>query len=80
MGIVLPEGDNQDAGDTGHSSDESWRKSSFSFSNGDCIEVASLANGRQVGVRDSRAIMGPQLRFLPCTWSSFLESIRLLQP
>jgi hypothetical protein len=29
-----------------------WLKSSFSFANGDCVEVAALPDGR-IGVRDS---------------------------
>jgi Domain of unknown function (DUF397) len=52
-----------------------WRKSSFSGSNGDCIEVASLAGGR-VGVRDSKKTTGPCLLFPPDAWAAFLDDIR----
>ncbi len=52
-----------------------WRKSSLSMSNGDCIEVATLARG-QVGVRDSKAITGPHLRFSPNAWTTFVGDIR----
>jgi hypothetical protein len=52
-----------------------WRKSSFSGSNGDCIEVASLAGGH-VGVRDSKKTSGPCLLFSPDTWAAFLNDIR----
>ncbi len=52
-----------------------WRKSSFSMSAGDCIEVAFLATGR-VGVRDSKAAAGPHLRFGLAVWTAFLGDIR----
>lgn len=51
-----------------------WRKSSFSMSNGDCIEVASFSD--QVGVRDSKAIVGPRLRFSPDSWAAFVDDIK----
>ena len=52
-----------------------WRKSSFSMSNGDCVEVAVLADA-SVGVRDSKATALPHLRFRPSTWTAFLSQIR----
>ncbi len=57
------------------SSSGCWRKSSFSMSNGDCVEVASLTS-RYVGVRDSKAIAGPSLRFSPDVWAAFVGDIR----
>ena len=53
-----------------------WRKSSFSMSNGDCVEVACLA-GCHVCVRDSKTISGPFLRFSPEAWKEFVRDIRL---
>ncbi len=52
-----------------------WVKSSFSFSNGNCVEVASLADG-EVGVRNSRDSGGPVLRFTPDEWHAFLGGVR----
>ena len=52
-----------------------WIKSSFSFSNGNCIEVASL-NGGAVGVRDSRNAEGLVLRFTQSVWHAFLGGVR----
>ncbi len=52
-----------------------WVKSSFSFSNGNCVEVASLADG-EVGVRNSRDSGGPVLRFTPEEWHAFLGGVR----
>jgi hypothetical protein len=50
-------------------------KSSLSFANGNCVEIASLAGG-QVGVRDSKDIKGPVLRFSPAEWDAFLGGVR----
>lgn len=49
----------------------SWIKSSLSFSNGNCVEVADLPDGG-VGVRDSKDPSGPVLRFTPDEWNAFL--------
>jgi hypothetical protein len=54
-----------------YEADLSWIKSSFSFSNSNCVEVASLPNGG-VGVRDSKDPSGPVLRFTPGEWHAFL--------
>ena len=41
-----------------------WVKSSLSFANGNCVEVASLPDD-QIGVRNSRDAEGAVLRFTP---------------
>jgi hypothetical protein len=48
-----------------------WVKSSLSFSNGACAEVADLPGG-MVGVRHSKDPSGPVLRFTPAEWHAFL--------
>ena len=48
-----------------------WVKSSLSFSNGNCVEVADLP-GRTIGLRNSRDPEGPVLRFTPDEWHAFL--------
>jgi hypothetical protein len=53
-----------------------WVKSSLSFSNGNCVEVASLP-GRAIGVRNSRDPRGPVLRFTPGEWDTFVGRARL---
>ena len=53
----------------------SWTKSSLSFSNGNCVEVASLPGG-VVGVRNSRHPSGEVLRFTPDEWHAFLVGAR----
>ena len=53
----------------------SWIKSSLSFSNGNCVEVASLPDGG-VGVRNSRDAAGAVLRFTPDEWDAFLGGVR----
>jgi hypothetical protein len=52
-----------------------WIKSSLSFSNGDCVEVTGLPDG-SIGVRDSKDIRGPVLRFTPAEWDAFLGGVR----
>jgi hypothetical protein len=49
-----------------------WVKSSLSFSNGNCVEVASLPAG-EIGVRDSRDPDGPVLKFRPAEWHAFVS-------
>ena len=56
-------------------SDARWVKSSLSLSNGNCVEVANLAGGT-VGVRDSKDVKGPVLRFTPAEWDAFLGGVR----
>ena len=59
----------------GENSGAYWTKSSLSFSNGNCVEVASLAAG-EIGVRNSRDRGGPVLRFTPDEWDAFLGGVR----
>jgi hypothetical protein len=69
-----------------------WRKSSYSFANGNCAEVAawrksshSAGNGEcpevgqggaVVGVRDSQLAESPVLTFSAVAWTAFLEELR----
>jgi len=55
--------------------DPRWVKSSLSFSNSNCVEVANLP-GSQVGVRHSKDTQGPVLRFTPDEWQAFLGGVR----
>jgi hypothetical protein len=55
--------------------DSSWVKSSLSFANGNCVEVANLPDG-VIGVRDSKHSDGPVLRFTPDEWHAFLGGVR----
>jgi hypothetical protein len=52
-----------------------WVKSSLSFANGNCVEVASLPD-EEVGVRNSRDSKGPVLRFTSDEWHAFLGGVR----
>jgi hypothetical protein len=52
-----------------------WWKSSLSFANGNCVEVADLPAG-QVGVRHSVDTPGPVLHFTPSQWHAFLRGVR----
>jgi hypothetical protein len=53
-----------------------WVKSSLSFSNGNCVEVASLPGG-EIGVRDGKDPDGPVLTFTPGQWGAFVGRARL---
>jgi hypothetical protein len=48
-----------------------WVKSSLSYSNGACVEVADLPDGR-VGVRHSKDPSGRVLRFTAAEWHAFV--------
>lgn len=48
-----------------------WVKSSLSYANGQCVEVADLPSGA-VGVRDSKDAAGPILQFTAVEWKAFL--------
>jgi Domain of unknown function (DUF397) len=52
-----------------------WIKSSLSFANSNCVEVANLPDG-EIGVRDSKNSNGPVLRFTPGEWHAFLGGVR----
>lgn len=52
-----------------------WIKSSLSYANGNCVEVASLPEG-EIGVRNSRDSTGPVLRFTSDEWHAFIGGVR----
>lgn len=54
----------------------SWRKSSYSGTNGgDCVEVAA-ALPAAIAIRDSKDPDGPKLIFTPADWAAFTATIR----
>ena len=52
-----------------------WRKSSFSGGEGNCVEVAMHDSG--ISVRDTKDNgSGPELTFTPAEWQAFLNAVR----
>ncbi|GAA2137531.1 DUF397 domain-containing protein [Actinomadura napierensis] len=53
-----------------------WRKSSYSEANGNCLEISPSASGT-IGVRDSKQHgAGPILDFTAREWTAFLQAVR----
>jgi hypothetical protein len=57
------------------SSELDWAKSSLSYANGSCVEVAGLSSDL-IHVRHSKDAAGPILRFTPAEWDAFLGGVR----
>jgi Domain of unknown function (DUF397) len=55
-----------------------WRKSSYSGSQGDCVETARVPDG--IVVRDSKDANGPVLRFTADEWWSFVAAVKAGKP
>ncbi len=53
----------------------SWRKSSYSGSTGNCVEIADGVTDT-VPVRDSKDPSGPHLEFTGEAWSSFVNALK----
>ncbi|CAL9396792.1 hypothetical protein SUDANB171_01371 [Streptomyces sp. enrichment culture] len=51
-----------------------FHKSSYSTTNGNCVEVATNIR-TTVAVRDSKQPTGPVLRLTPTAWTRFLSGL-----
>jgi hypothetical protein len=71
MGQVTPQQRSADSDEGART----WRKSSWSLANGNCVEVGRLA-GELIGVRDSSHPRGDVLRFSRAGWRDFLAGVR----
>ena len=54
--------------------DATWRKTSRSGANGNCVEVADLTTA--IAVRDSKNPTGPALVFSPADWRAFIDAAK----
>lgn len=52
-----------------------WRKSSYSNSGANCVEIAQTRSGK-IAVRDSKDPDGPALTFSPDQWKAFAAKVR----
>jgi hypothetical protein len=55
--------------------DATWKKSSYSAANGNCVEVARV-DGGHIGVRDSKNAARSALTFRPAVWRTFTTQIK----
>ena len=57
-------------------SQASWRKSSFSQMNGNCVEIGRLESNR-IGIRDTKdSGAGPVLVFTGTEWDAFIDGAK----
>ena len=59
----------------GSDSPSDWIKSSLSYHNGTCVEVAGLED-EIIRVRDSKNPRGGILSFTPAEWDAFVGGVR----
>jgi hypothetical protein len=52
----------------------SWRKSTYSIANGECVEAAAVSGG--VVVRDSNRKFDALLQFPAADWRNFIATIK----
>jgi hypothetical protein len=55
--------------------DSTWRKSSYSSAQGNCVEVSADGAGA-VSLRDSKQVPGPELTISGQAWSQFVQAIK----
>jgi hypothetical protein len=55
--------------------DRTWRKSSYSSAQGNCVEVC-LSGPGAVAVRDSKDQDGPELAVGDQAWSAFVRGVK----
>jgi hypothetical protein len=53
-----------------------WQKSRRSNPSGNCVELAALPNGAEIGVRNSRDPEGPVLIYTPAEIEAFILGAR----
>lgn len=58
--------------------DESWRVSTRTGTQGQCVETRYL--DQRVEVRDSKDRRGPTLAFSPVNWTAFITKLNAPQP
>lgn len=59
-----------------HSTHAAWRKSSYSSSNGECLELHTPSPHEEVHIRDSKNPSEAILIFHISAWSSFVAAVQ----
>ncbi len=72
---MIPEYQSEAEGNDSKRTGLSWRKSSYSMGNGDCLEFAHLPTGG-AAVRDSKDRSGPILLFGENAWQAYIDGIK----
>jgi Domain of unknown function (DUF397) len=60
---------------SGRGSNLNWIKSSLSYANGNCVQVAGLPDDEIIRIRDSKKPRGPVLKFTPDEWDAFIGGV-----
>ncbi|MCT2590878.1 DUF397 domain-containing protein [Streptomyces sp. N2-109] len=55
--------------------DVAWRKSSYSGTGGDCLEISDV--GGEIAVRDSKRVDAPALAFPAGAWRAFVAEAKV---
>lgn len=63
------------AGGDANNPGREWRRSSWSYGGGNCVEVTA-PHGACIDIRDSKDPQGPVLRFTSVHWNAFLAGVR----
>ncbi|MFI1796571.1 DUF397 domain-containing protein [Streptomyces sp. NPDC020379] len=56
-------------------SSSQWRKSSYTASNGNCVEVTDIPGSQGIAIRDSKNVDIPAARASRQAWDMFIDAV-----